>query len=145
MSPKQTHVVERVPKHQIQPPLVPCGVFCICFLPLPHDNFSTETMISQRSLLALLVALVALISSTQAFCTPPNIPAKNKFALIRTCSSTQLAERRWNFNEGRSPWGLKTNAEIWNGRVAQVMTWCCGYDYQWVPFLLITSLRLYSI
>jgi hypothetical protein len=28
--------------------------------------------------------------------------------------------RQWNFNEGRSPFGLKKNAEIWNGRVAQV-------------------------
>jgi hypothetical protein len=31
-----------------------------------------------------------------------------------------LADRQWNFNEGRSPWGLKKNAEIWNGRAAQV-------------------------
>ncbi|KAL3827071.1 hypothetical protein ACHAXA_002306 [Cyclostephanos tholiformis] len=28
--------------------------------------------------------------------------------------------RQWNFNNGRSPWGLKKNAEIWNGRVAQM-------------------------
>ena len=28
--------------------------------------------------------------------------------------------RQWNFNEGRKPWGLKNNAEIWNGRVAQM-------------------------
>jgi len=35
-------------------------------------------------------------------------------------SLTQLSERRWNFNDGQGPWGLKTNAEIWNGRVAQV-------------------------
>ena len=34
--------------------------------------------------------------------------------------SVQLQERRWNFNDGHSPWGLKINAEIWNGRVAQV-------------------------
>jgi hypothetical protein len=31
-----------------------------------------------------------------------------------------LSERRWNFNEGQEPWGMKKNAEIWNGRVAQV-------------------------
>merc|ERR1712127_877190 len=35
-------------------------------------------------------------------------------------SKTALMERRWNFNEARGPWGLKNNAEIWNGRVAQM-------------------------
>jgi len=35
-------------------------------------------------------------------------------------STTVLFERQWNFNQGRGPWGLKKNAEIWNGRVAQV-------------------------
>ena len=36
-------------------------------------------------------------------------------------STTALSEgRQWNFNNGRSPWGLKKNAEIWNGRVAQM-------------------------
>lgn len=28
--------------------------------------------------------------------------------------------RQWNFNEGRGPFGLKKNAEIWNGRAAQM-------------------------
>lgn len=37
-----------------------------------------------------------------------------------TTSTTALFERQWNFNQGRGPWGLKKNAEIWNGRVAQV-------------------------
>ena len=31
-----------------------------------------------------------------------------------------MNERQWNFNNGREPWGLKKNAEIWNGRVAQM-------------------------
>lgn len=35
-------------------------------------------------------------------------------------SKTMLMERRWNFNEARGPWGMKKNAEIWNGRVAQM-------------------------
>jgi len=35
-------------------------------------------------------------------------------------STTALSERQWNFNGGRGPWGLKKNAEIWNGRVAQM-------------------------
>jgi hypothetical protein len=39
-------------------------------------------------------------------------------------SVTSLLERRWNFNEGQGPFGLKKNAEIWNGRVAQVRR--CG-------------------
>merc|ERR1712113_920747 len=35
-------------------------------------------------------------------------------------SSSALMERQWNFNEGRGPFGMKKNAEIWNGRVAQM-------------------------
>mmetsp|Transcript_11965 Transcript_11965/g.14063 ORF Transcript_11965/g.14063 Transcript_11965/m.14063 type:complete len:143 (-) Transcript_11965:278-706(-) len=35
-------------------------------------------------------------------------------------TTTSLMARQWNFNEGRKPWGLKNNAEIWNGRVAQM-------------------------
>jgi hypothetical protein len=32
-------------------------------------------------------------------------------------------KRQWNFNSnGRSPYGLRKNAEIWNGRIAQVRT-----------------------
>jgi len=34
-------------------------------------------------------------------------------------SSTRLY-RQWNFNNDSSPWGMKNNAEIWNGRVAQM-------------------------
>jgi hypothetical protein len=75
---------------------------------------------SPRSLVALLLTLMALVSSTKAFGTRPMVLATrtNKVASV---PRTQLAERRWNFNEGRSPWGLKKNAEIWNGRVAQVL------------------------
>merc|ERR1712115_481157 len=41
--------------------------------------------------------------------------------LLEDCSTTSLSMgRQWNFNEGRQPWGLKNNAEIWNGRVAQM-------------------------
>jgi hypothetical protein len=35
-------------------------------------------------------------------------------------TTTTLMERRWNFNEGQAPWGMKKNAETWNGRVAQM-------------------------
>jgi hypothetical protein len=41
-------------------------------------------------------------------------------SITSSTSSTQLQERQWNFNEGQGPFGLKKNAEIWNGRVAQV-------------------------
>jgi hypothetical protein len=44
-------------------------------------------------------------------------------------SATALSERRWNFNEGQSPWGMKINAETWNGRVAQVR-WNCILCYR---------------
>ena len=37
-----------------------------------------------------------------------------------TSTTTSLQERRWNFNDGQGPFGFKKNAEIWNGRVAQV-------------------------
>lgn len=45
-------------------------------------------------------------------------PFQNSIASTET--STTLRERRWNFNEARGPWGMKRNAEIWNGRVAQM-------------------------
>jgi hypothetical protein len=66
---------------------------------MPHRSF----------LIFLLVSLLAVASNAFApiTTTPPRV-------------TTQLNERIWNFNEGRSPWGLKKNAEIWNGRVAQV-------------------------
>ena len=81
---------------------------------------------STRVLLAL-VAVVALASNTAAF-----VPQAGKSLSARTpfssttsivddsSTTTQLAERQWNFNEGQSPWGMKMNAEKWNGRVAQV-------------------------
>ena len=68
--------------------------------------------------LAVLVALV-LIASCSAFAPSRNFVINTK--MMTPSTSTQLYEKRtWNFNEGRSPWGLTTNAEIWNGRVAQV-------------------------
>lgn len=38
----------------------------------------------------------------------------------RSTTTTSLASRKWNFNEGQGPFGLKNNAEIWNGRVAMM-------------------------
>jgi hypothetical protein len=64
-----------------------------------------------------LFVLVVLFASACAFA--PRTTTRRS-ADATTSSSTQLAERQWNFNEGRSPWGLKKNAEIWNGRLAQM-------------------------
>ena len=56
-----------------------------------------------------------LIAVASAF-----LPPAHKARSMASSSSTALEERRWNFNEGQSPWGMKQNAEIWNGRFAQV-------------------------
>lgn len=56
---------------------------------------------------------------------PRNGPAGNRLpptssSPFASKSATALCERQWNFNQGRGPWGLKRNAEVWNGRVAQI-------------------------
>ena len=79
---------------------------------------------SMRFMLAVL-AVVALASTASAFVPTSSQVGTTPFAssqVVPDISGTQLSERRWNFNEGQSPWGMKTNAETWNGRVAQV---CC--------------------
>ena len=72
---------------------------------------------------SLIATLALLAVSASAFAPMRHLPA----ALARSSSSSQqrggvtaLQERRWNFNEGQSPWGLKANAEIWNGRVVRI-------------------------
>mmetsp|Transcript_14523 Transcript_14523/g.24070 ORF Transcript_14523/g.24070 Transcript_14523/m.24070 type:complete len:129 (+) Transcript_14523:92-478(+) len=66
----------------------------------------------------LFLLFIVVVSSVSAFAPPATSVS------IRTqqqASPTELlAGRRWNFNEGRSPWGMKRNAEIWNGRMAQM-------------------------
>ena len=79
-----------------------------------------------RSIHILSVILLFLTQNVQnaaAFLTPnkPNMSkALNTIPIVTPSSSTALLERRWNFNEGRGPWGFKKNAEIWNGRMAQM-------------------------
>jgi hypothetical protein len=94
---------------------------------------------ARRLILAILLPLLLLVTSVKAFtngaagrvvvsnkCSSPAsatsiIKNSNSRSTDRSRrSSSQLQERRWNFNEGQTPWGLKRNAEIWNGRVAQV-------------------------
>lgn len=87
-----------------------------------------------------ILSVLLLLGSARAFAPPPStllLPSKssscssfvaninNAPRLMPSTSSnsaTALSEkkRQWNFNSGRSPWGLKKNAEIWNGRVAQM-------------------------
>jgi hypothetical protein len=76
-----------------------------------------------RSSVLSLILLVVICAVATAFVPPcpirsPPSSSASKSLVVTTTSS--LAERKWNFNEGQAPWGLKKNAEIWNGRVAQV-------------------------
>jgi hypothetical protein len=99
-------------------------------------------MAVRRLILAILLQLLLLATSVKAFtngatgrgvvvsksCNSSPSPATRIIksnSNVRSSSSSQLQERRWNFNEGQSPWGLKRNAEIWNGRVAQVRAVTC--------------------
>lgn len=69
--------------------------------------------------LALAGAFVAPQSNTIS--TPKIQTPTSTSPLLSESSTTSLSMgRQWNFNEGRKPWGLKNNAEIWNGRVAQM-------------------------
>ena len=69
------------------------------------------------------IALFALLfTAVNGFVTPAansisRIPAAP--AVVPTTTSLEMG-RQWNFNEGRGPFGLKKNAEIWNGRAAQM-------------------------
>lgn len=77
-----------------------------------------------KSFFAILFAI--FLCSTQAFVAPKSRSTVSTNAFQKSVlateslTSTTLNERQWNFNNGRGPWGLKKNAEIWNGRVAQM-------------------------
>ena len=68
-----------------------------------------------HSLLCLLVTFFAC--QTEAFVSRAAVLSRPSSA---SQSPIALQERRWNFNDGQSPWGMKKNAELWNGRFAQV-------------------------
>uniref|UniRef100_A0A6S8Z6B1 Uncharacterized protein n=1 Tax=Ditylum brightwellii TaxID=49249 RepID=A0A6S8Z6B1_9STRA len=71
--------------------------------------------------LSTVALLVVFLSTTTAFAPPStSISSVQKQSVATVVSSTALNERQWNFNEGRGPWGMKKNAEIWNGRAAQM-------------------------
>lgn len=46
--------------------------------------------------------------------------AKSVETLTKTITATNSDKTILNFNDGTSPFGLKKNAEIWNGRIAMV-------------------------
>lgn len=79
------------------------------------------------------VLLVALVASASAFAPSQKSHNQQKTPVsqLRTADlsgttgsvrlgATALNERQWNFNRGRGPFGMKKNAEIWNGRAAQM-------------------------
>lgn len=72
----------------------------------------------------LLVLLVVSSWGAEAFVPQTAVTALSsattRASMVPKVSTSTLMERRWNFNEGQGPWGLKKNAEIWNGRVSQV-------------------------
>ncbi len=81
-------------------------------------------MLSGSRFLVLVLALVASTFSTEAFVNKAAVSPVSRHstaAIAPRLPIGALSERRWNFNEGQAPWGLKKNAEIWNGRVSQVL------------------------
>mmetsp|Transcript_35259 Transcript_35259/g.64821 ORF Transcript_35259/g.64821 Transcript_35259/m.64821 type:complete len:134 (-) Transcript_35259:378-779(-) len=75
----------------------------------------------KRIAIILAFAVVAFSSTTSAFAPASSTKGLvSRSALSPSTSTTAVSERRWNFNVGRGPWGMKKNAEIWNGRVAQM-------------------------
>merc|ERR1719343_1355039 len=80
------------------------------------------------SLISLVIAAFACANSVESF-TPPKPASRISKVAPSVLTPTQSTEksrtattlyRTWNFNEGQGPWGMKKNAETWNGRVAQV-------------------------
>mmetsp|Transcript_44953 Transcript_44953/g.50399 ORF Transcript_44953/g.50399 Transcript_44953/m.50399 type:complete len:147 (+) Transcript_44953:190-630(+) len=88
----------------------------------------TIQKISRRILLVTLAVIVLVSTTTTAFApatslsfsAAPTAATTTTTSITGVNSSTRLLERKWNFNEGQSPWGMKQNAETWNGRVAQL-------------------------
>lgn len=71
--------------------------------------------------LSLFALFAILFTSVNGFATPKNTLMTTRTAAPQIASTTSLEMgRQWNFNEGRGPFGLKKNAEIWNGRAAQM-------------------------
>lgn len=96
----------------------------------------------------VFLTLMAFVAAATAFTHSSHTIGKSAFSNVSPAkpmtfpkvneSKTMLMERRWNFNEARGPWGMKKNAEIWNGRVAQV---CTNSTTYFVIMLIAISLE----
>ena len=71
-------------------------------------------------LLCALGVAACFLGTAEAFIAAPssNMLTRKHSRVERTASV--LHERKWNFNDGQGPFGMKKNAEIWNGRLAQM-------------------------
>jgi len=90
---------------------------------LHHSKPNFRMFTARKNCLAacLCVLFAGFLSTTTEAFVPPSSPLPTRLMHQHATTTTSvLNERKWNFNEGQSPWGLKKNAEIWNGRVAQV-------------------------
>ena len=94
---KQQYVMAVVASHQQENDLFPA--------PLPPPTPMSEYEI-QRAQFEKAQLMAAKSKAVAANAPPVNPVAPSK--------------RVWNFNRGASPYGLDTNAEIWNGRIAMV-------------------------
>ena len=86
-------------------------------------------MISAGVFAVLIVALTTrfLMEPPAGAAASKAAPKSNPTAYERARAVSTLVDPKkgeddavMNFNDGRSPFGLKKNAEIWNGRIAMV-------------------------
>uniref|UniRef100_A0A7S1BVT9 Uncharacterized protein n=1 Tax=Corethron hystrix TaxID=216773 RepID=A0A7S1BVT9_9STRA len=86
-----------------------------------------------NKIFSAVVSLALFAFSAHAFLPVSNNLAQKSYGTTkfgvsltspaRTAKKSSLQMRQWNFNDSRSPFGFANNAEIWNGRVAQVGLW----------------------
>jgi hypothetical protein len=91
----------------------------------PNQSLITSNKTMMKSTFFALIAAL-FVTTINGFVTPTVGITKNTRQFptapqsIHTKTSSLSMGRQWNFNEGRGPFGLKKNAEIWNGRAAQM-------------------------
>mmetsp|Transcript_23627 Transcript_23627/g.33888 ORF Transcript_23627/g.33888 Transcript_23627/m.33888 type:complete len:186 (-) Transcript_23627:87-644(-) len=107
-----------VHKTMISAPFVSISFFLFAALGLPVGRIRTaqafvpSTTTVSESVRSSSISSVTTSTTNRAWRPVATTPARK---------ATALAERQWNFNsDGRNPWGVKRNAEVWNGRVAQM-------------------------
>lgn len=86
----------------------------------PRYGRTVMTLVCCVALCLVQMCSSFMLPSTPTIASPTFHHVQSSHRALNRASSTALSERRWNFNEGGGPFGLKKNAEIWNGRVAQV-------------------------